>query len=361
MSGEASMKNRRFSVIIMVVIISATCVITGYSAPRTSTSDPSDDVTLSPADEKELEKMLENWESSNDPQSLRPWDISEDQLSQMDQGVTQLEPELFYDAQRGLWGYKIPNQSKYYISIPNGMDTNRPVLIRPMDNAYVKLEQNGQAIEIPLDGYLSEVGTYHLQLTVYNSNPMSTDYNIYQVDHYFRIIPHSVNNLSLLMAPKGFCIKEISADGRPVLPDDRYWSFLEKDGKYKVQYEWEENPVYTCDMSFVRDTVAPFVQFNPGLTGKMMKFPVLYEVEESGTSMKINRDGLLLDRADGQINTAGNYQIMVSDRAGNTREYSLQTKSQLLVFGKKELIITIILFICMVVALIRYRRRMTVL
>lgn len=250
--------------------------------------------------------------------------------------------EKSYHSESGMFTYMLPNESSFSASVPDGMMTNGPVTFLPMDNAYIVVTRNGMMAETAPDGVYILPGDYKFKILVFPGDLLSGNLNYYQVRFEFQILADVDSALNFYSAPEGFYITSITCDNEEIKPENPKWEFLRRDGAYTIQMLDEETESIFCEVSFIRDTTAPFLLFTPEVEQETMNEPVMITVSEPRSNLQAFYNGTEGVLASNIISREGVYEFYVSDAAGNKRYYRLKMEGRSEGPRLKTVILTII-------------------
>lgn len=303
-------------------------------------SDSSDE------DAMNSDNMLEWPEFSDEEKNL----FSEEQLSEL-QGMfvdadskeaSFLTIHYDFDPESSTFLYSAAGKKIYVSNVPNGIVTNEPVMIKPADDTFLFLYKDGELLFANSRNEYSEPGFYDVVSYVYSTDDAELSEeddiigtNSYVTHFYFTIIEDQNNYLGVISEPEGFSFDEIrfNQEKQP-LPDNKDF-FLEKDGFYEFNFVSDDDDRLTYHLEFERDTVAPYLIFNQKLENGKGYAPLSYEITDKDATVKVVSGANQIDMEPGEESSySGWYYFTVSDKAGNTRNYSVYIKKKIIFFSK---------------------------
>lgn len=290
--------------------------------------------------ERELREILEEGGADEiwEPDEGEPV-IDEEILEELARMKKIVHPPLKtrWSEENSMMVYTAPNQSSFRSSVPDGMTTTLPVTFLPMENARVTLRRDGMKFTPAEDGVCREAGSYHINLLVLPNGNESGDNNLYEIDFYFRILPERSRDISLLKAPEGFYIERLERDKTAFRPENPQWHFLNTDGSYRVRFVDEQTGQVAFETSFVRDTRAPLLLFDPPPDRREMRTTLHLETDDPGAGIEMYYNGKPSKTALKTIDIAGYYQYHLTDSAGNERFYAVRLAERFQMPGRKQL------------------------
>ena len=180
----------------------------------------------------------------------------------------------------------------------------------------------------------------------------------YRFDYVFTLCSDPRMNISLLNAPLGMEIEELSYEGRIQEIADKNSALLVRDGDYHVLFTGDG--VY-YEMNFTRDTVPPVLEITPEYRYRItMDENPRWSTTEQGTIVTVKRNYTEEEMPYGEILLNGFYQLTARDSAGNARTYEFTVKAPLPFFTPKMLIIPSLLILAAIAVAIYTRRNMSV-
>lgn len=244
--------------------------------------------------------------------------------------VIMITDELGYDPQQQMYvNYVRGNKDKrYYSSIPPRMITNGSVSFQMGNRSQYNLYCNGEQVSNDLSN-LSAEGAYVLE----SFEQGGVDAERFE----FTILQSCTNALEEFTIPEGFRFTGISVNGAyAAVPRGTAYS-MPSDGKYAFEFGCDEIGLfYHVDVR--KDTVAPRLEIS-GLVDGVARGPVSMSVAaQEDTSIQVIKDGQEINTPyDLTLEDYGDYRVIISDRAGNSSEYSFTiqmyfTMTSLLVF-----------------------------
>lgn len=311
--------------------------VQAQSAGGYSTESPADAL-----DDEELEKeLMELLKNSGQGESALSETLREklgmsgddpDELSQM-QKVMNPVLDTQWDEKNGMMVYVLPNQCSFSASVPDGMITTSPVTLLPMENVSMTIWQDGMKVKPVEDGVYREEGNYQVKLLVLPNGNESGDNNLYEVVFHFRILPPYSSGINLVKAPDGFKIGMLEREGKRIEPEHPRWHFLGQDGRYRVRFVDQDTGDITFETTFIRDTTAPFLTFDPMPDRYEMAETVHVDIDDSQAGIEMFYNGKPVPNALNVLEIGGYYQYRVTDRTGNQRYYAVRMAERVMAPG----------------------------
>lgn len=256
--------------------------------------------------------------------------------------------------------YELPNGSSFSASVPAGMLADTGVYVKPMENAMVVVHKDEAVVEVPENGYYREPGSYQVTMTCYNAGSNSTDYNLYQCDFDFRILPEVVGALETITAPEYFQIQNVSLDGEVQKLDSRQEYPLKMDGSYRIVFADQQGEGVGFQTEFVRDSRAPQLIFTKEITGGRVEGPVSFEADEENCRFILLRDGIENQVDSHTISTTGYYVLTAVDQAGNAGSAAFSVIQHYQFWDWRVVVILFVLLLGAAAKLLNLRNNMKV-
>ena len=255
------------------------------------------------------------------------------------------------------YSYTLPNGKKFYTTVPIGGISNTQVIVKTGEgvNAY-SVRKDGKLIQLkePLSFY--ESGFYELIL---RSNELGFGGNeSYKVTLTFQILsdvkPYFIN---YLIAPMGFVLDEIRADGIVEVISNKQYVQLKRDGNYEVIFRGVEYPdiIYTC--KFCRDTTPPRVVFSDEIKNEIISHPIKYSGLEADIDLVLYKNFNTVHASNNLISQNGSYVLVARDEAENESMYSFTIHKDLVIRPVVILGAAIIIIVAALVLLLYFRRK----
>lgn len=270
------------------------------------------------------------------------------------------EMKINYDSDSGMLAYAFPNGEQYLVSVPSGALSKDNVKIELSSNMTATVSFN-DTILTGIDEYVfSEVGTYAVNIVCYSADFNSADVNTYSGTYYFTIIGSTISNINILNAPVGYQIANLSCDGNELQSKSEKAYALRKDGIYECTFASIEDESIQYQITFVRDTTAPFLTFAKELEDTV-EVPLTFYRSEPNAKVVIRTDGIDTIAVTDTIKTSGYYNITVSDEAGNSRMYHVQLERTYKLVNIKTIVLFVVLLAGLGLYLIKTRKNMQIL
>lgn len=269
--------------------------------------------------DEELDKALEEYFRELDGGSWQQEDIGAEKIT---------DPVLKMETiSTGNFKYTLPNGNYFISSVPCGMISAGPVDLE-LPGGTVGLVQKDDVKEaFPDSWHFTERGVYYVRLLILQPpGDPAVDYSIYEVNFYFTIIGGTDNSLGAVPAPEGFAITGVRLDGKPQRVEQERCYFLRGDGYYEVEFEARGDAHALARTAFMRDTTAPFLSFSRemepgGIPGEVEFYP-----SETGCRVLMHYNGNRGYAVSNRLTAAGNYELTVEDKAGNSRIYHVKLR-----------------------------------
>lgn len=323
------------SFLILIIMMLCSTEVTAYAAP-----------------EEEL------FISEEETLSAEELEILTEQLNMSSQEYEVIEnPDLkvSYDTDRKMYCYTLPNGKSFYMSCPMAAaSTDMVQLILGEGLTAYTVYKNGVGELVPQKLQFFDEGKY--LLSVFDGE-FSQDGKAYRLQIPFEIARPEPEQISLVHAPYGFRLYEVRKDGEKIrfMSDDTL--FLEQDGIYELRFMDQESTGQIWKQTVIRDTTAPGLLFSKEILNGIVTGEVSFKPLESRYSIEVYYNGVLVNQfQEATLAKSGAYRIVVTDQAGNQREYSFFLKQNSWIFHKETVILLCVL-ILLLVGLMRYWRK----
>lgn len=303
--------------------------------------------------------------------------------------------DVTFNSASSMYCYRLSDGECFYLNIPMGAVTTGKVdIIIPKGASLYGMEFDGENKNVPDSLEFTEPGEYILYVmsTKYDdissqgttsvtkepdeentgsqdtpaadtSNIDTSDSSIYKFSIYFKISTGIETDFKVINSPVNFKVSSVKCNGLET-ESHSYYACFKKDGFYSVVFEEENNPVIKYSVSFQIDRNAPYITFSKDVMSGEAKAPVTIQTGESDAVIKVYKNGAVSSDTY-TLTTGGNYRISVSDKYGNTRDYSFYLNYNGNFLADIPLIpILVIIFFCICalgVWLLRVRRDIGVL
>lgn len=202
--------------------------------------------------------------------------------------------------------------SSFTASVQNGATVNGSVSLRFPETSTltVQMTRNGESYAYSVGDEISESGWYCMDLQD-TANDYETVYEGKEKPKfYFQIINGTVNNLQLLFVPEGEAVKSFTWNGKEQ-NDYGSWVSLPYDGSYELTYTTASGEDATVTIE--KDTRAPKLS----VTARNGRATIT--TDGASDILQVYRNGeLITSMMDNTVSGAGNYEVHVTDEAGNT-------------------------------------------
>lgn len=231
--------------------------------------------------------------------------------------------ECSFSMKAGAYCYTLKNGEQIYMSVPAGAVADGPVDITfsSDDLGIYAIEKDGESDYNILSREFKDEGEYLLKLYWIDSAASEGEIG-FQIPVSFQISGPVESERRAVHAPTGFRFRSVSVDGKEEEVPDRVL-IPETDGTYEIVFEAVKNPDVTYSYTVQVDTTAPELRFSQDLDGKI-RVPVSFEKLEADSDVKIYLNYREAVFENDTLTRGGNYRIVVTDPAGNSRTYSFQ-------------------------------------
>lgn len=259
------------------------------------------------------------------------------QLAEADQSSLKFEGakdvQLSFNTETNRYTYTFPNKNVIETSVPNGALSLGPVVLNiDKDSTDVTAIKDNEDYNLGNNYYFYEPGSYELEMLCGPGNYSGDNLTFYRYRFSFQIMKDGCSRQNFLVAPDGYEIGHISCNGQPVKITNPTCMNLREDGNYQIRFSAEGFPDYR--LSFRKDTQAPTLTFSQDITKSGLKMPVSFEKNQADSEVTVYRDGNEVQLNSQNLNQGGWYQIVVSDKAGNSRTYHFFVKQTYHLFNR---------------------------
>ncbi len=257
----------------------------------------------------------------------------------------------------GMYVYTLPDGQAIRCNVPLGAATDSVVKYECTEGlTNLVVYRNGKMVE-QAEGVLGEPGSYNM--TFWDLAVFGEESHAYRIDYSFTIDKAGPKNISYVKTPYGFSLMDARRNGEPLQVEDTEGIFLREDGPYHLMYS---SGADTYIYEFERDTKAPALRFTPEFKeGELVKKKVGFEKLDPESEITIYRNGDLVSAPGNIIVVNGLYQIIVEDKAGNSRSYQFSVKVGTPLDMKRVVIISAVVLAVVAAAALYWRRNMRVL
>lgn len=277
-----------------------------------------------------------------------------DEESSNQQSVVRVTDGVNYDYEQNMYIYTVPDSGGQTVSsnVADGMITRDPVSISV---------DNGVTAELYLDGTLLEDIDYNdiFQYGSYSLVVRGVDSETQLFT--FTIVAEKTGLLNSYQIPDGFELTEVTIeDEAQNLPENKIVK-MKKEGQYQISYRCKASGV-EYGLKVIVDHTPPAVKLEGVGENDKAKGAVTVSGIEEGDLVSLLKDGKDYSlSSSGVIKMPGNYQLTVTDDAGNTFEKEFQIRFYLdrqgLWFGALAAAVIIAAVVYMVMARKRLRVR----
>ena len=228
--------------------------------------------------------------------------------------------ETSVSLESGAYCYTLKNGDRMYLSVPSGAVTEEPVQIAfSSENLGIyAIEKDGQSDYNVFAREFRDEGEYSLKL--YWIDPTASEGESgFQIPVNFRIGRNVESEKRAICAPEGFHFRSVTVNGEQTEVPDRVL-IPETDGIYEIVFEAATGPDVTYSYTVQIDTTPPELKFSQDISGNV-RVPVSYEKMETDSAVTVYLDYREAVFGDATLTRGGDYRIVVTDPAGNSRTY----------------------------------------
>ena len=203
------------------------------------------------------------------------------------------------------------------VNVCNGGITNEGVTISPNEKVTVAVTKDGKQYGYSAGEAITEEGFYTATITDAYGNSKTISFLI--------VSPEAKTSIDYELG-KGCDIVSVTKDGKEVETTGNRIRFHE-DGTYVITYT-KDGKTYSVTLRL--DTTAPEITLN-GVEdrGTVDGTVTIDSMSEEGT-IEVYKDGKKIDYELGQeLKEYGSYEVVVTDKLGNSRTYSFTLKFQM--------------------------------
>ncbi|MCQ2517789.1 MAG: hypothetical protein MJ119_03420 [Lachnospiraceae bacterium] len=268
---------------------------------------------------------------------LNAFASEEETTEQLTDGTVQelsefgFEPEyrdmsFTFDSGREIFVGSVDGEEVFTMNVPPDSIVSSGVKFDSKDCLMIMVYRDGDVYVPSEENMITSPGRYRIELiAAVKGNDKDLIFQgqggMFSSAVSFRILPDKVCDLGCITAPKDFRIESVTLDGKRIDTVSEYNALLTADGEYSVLFTGTESDVsYTTD--FEKDTIAPFLIFDKSFDGKRVKAPLSISPSEKDTEMSVFLEGNQLIVNEDVLFQPGRYQVTISDKAGNSRNYS---------------------------------------
>lgn len=214
---------------------------------------------------------------------------------------------VYYDELTGRYIYDT-DIGTVEATVMDGMIVTDTVIIVSDNSSSLILYKDGERLPQQNDIQFSDSGYYVIQ---YNDNNGISDTIL-----EFTIVPELTGMVDSYVLPDGFSVTEATYNGRDLSLSSTI--DMSREGKYHIVYQCDRTKVaYTLDVEL--DHTAPVLALE-AVTNGVAKGPVDISDLEEGATIAITMDGKNYNYRE-KLTESGNYEITVTDAAGNESSY----------------------------------------
>lgn len=260
-----------------------------------------------------------------------------------------------YDEESGLYRHELASGEIFFTDVPNGMLTNRSVMLTTNDSLSLRVLRDGEEIEYTQGTEIEKAGSYlifpHSESTVYLAAYAEKAEPLF----HFRIVDGPVSDLGIVTAPQDSTITSVLYNGAEAeYPAGGEWYQTGEDGEYVLNFK---TPAAEEEVVFVKDTAAPryYYSINEG------KADFQYVSSDIARS-RIIKDGTVIYDGEpvAQIDDPGTYQVEIYDAAGNISSAGLEIAYRMNTAGILVIVLVLILLAALAAFIRRTKKQMKV-
>ncbi|MBR4760108.1 MAG: hypothetical protein IK078_08200 [Lachnospiraceae bacterium] len=295
---------------------------------------------------QDLGKVDANYEGQLDPVTGQPVDDSYNSgaagafADEEPAGRVRITDTMYYDYD--LEGYVFISQrfgTEISSNVADGMVTRGKVVINVPEGVTVTLYQDGNPVEDPVLQSIQKAGAYVLRIGNGSENEDLLT---------FTIVEQTTGNLNYYDMPEGFQLTAVTLDGTDVM-NARSRAELLTEGSYKIDYKCVKTDVY-YELSIDIDHTAPQLVFTGVDENGRARGPVEFSGVEKGDTITCLKDGRTVNLRGHKLRESGQYELTVTDQAGNESTYYVM----ILLYLNMQGVVFLALFLAVITAIIVY-------
>ena len=242
-----------------------------------------------------------------DPHTGEPAYVTGTDEEQQSQTVTLADGGV-YDKEEDTYKYYARGQTKCISSnVASGMITTDEVSIEVDDDMDVSLYCDGELVTEAYFSHITDTGSYTVL-----TNETETDQQLMT----FRIVSDVTGDIELYDLPAGFVVREVSIDGVEQEINDKSKIDFSKEGNYIITYRCRATAI-DYGMELYIDHTAPDVILNGVEDGKARGPVTLTGMTDSDSVTVFYNDNEIKMDDDNTVRSPGDYEVIVTDDAGN--------------------------------------------
>ena len=223
-------------------------------------------------------------------------------------GLIGISQNVYYDSETGLYRYIVNEQAGKYVtcSVADNMVVNGGVSLFIEDNLVYTIYRNNSKVEDIDEESISRPGNY----TLFVGDERILSFTI--VGEY--------DSITAFTAPEGFYITEVIRDNEPISSEGSMVD-MTGEGEYRVSYACDSNKMSYTFRTIV-DHTAPILALSAVDEDGKARGAVDISDLEDGATLTVIHEGKEIEPEGTELIQNGNYQLIVTDRAGNVTNYS---------------------------------------
>jgi hypothetical protein len=232
-----------------------------------------------------------------------------------------------FDSKKNKNIYSFPNKRFFYSNILSEMVTTHDVYFEFEGGIEYFCTKDDENFDYISGDAITEHGSYRMFIYSPHNNENGTEFKDFITVFTFRLIKHKVNNLSIINAPLSCEIINVYSNNKKLSIDNPIFFKIAEEGVYRFEIQDLKTKIIYMD-SFIIDDASPHIDLI-GLSSENItnKFVTLKN-DENDVMITVIKDGEKIFQEKGKYEhtyfDSGNYNIVASDEAGNTSEYSFK-------------------------------------
>ena len=295
---------------------------------------------------KTIEQQFEGLSQSEKDEIMRT--LSDNSVEELERELEEIMPDIggrsslnanvdspkldaSYDTESGEYTYLYPNGCGFKMDAPLGGFAYRNVRVSTLPGTVIR-RYALDAVAIPGTGPNGgsmreftgqDAGSYAFAIEANSRGETDGTRQHYESRGTFRVLQAGESlQTEFLKPPYGFRIGEVKRNGVPEDKESDEYTHLKGDGDYEVTFEPVEiSGGVPVRFAFNRDTTPPSIRFSREEVGDGEPGTIFFEPSEPDADVQVFLNGYRVQRKLDGVRAAGNYQIQVSDKYGNSADY----------------------------------------
>lgn len=222
-----------------------------------------------------------------------------------------------YDSARNMYRQETLAKTVFHTSVPNGALVNDAVTMSLDAKIKTIVTKDGQPYEYISGEGFNQPGAYCV--VIEEDNIAYSMANSVKPRFTFRIVGPTVSSMDIYYPPSGYHVETVTCDDVDMDEKGAYLTF-DKDGVYRITVAApEETSMPPLQLDFELDTQAPVFTLDGVENGvaSSSRVAVVYESSDVEHAELYNADSFVEGFNGSEINTPGDYKLLVYDKAGN--------------------------------------------